>query len=61
MPGDVHRRGTLVLSAGLALLGVAIITRTVEAGGGPVSLGVLVGLLFVLAGAGRFWTTWRRD
>jgi len=37
----------------MVVLGVAIIVRTVAAGGSPISLGLLLGVLFVLAGAGR--------
>lgn len=46
---------TQVLSAAMVLIGVALLVRTLAAGGGPVALGVLVGLLFVAAGAGRLW------
>ena len=46
---------TRVLSALMVVIGVAIIVRTVAAGGGPVTLGVLLGLLFVAAGAGRLY------
>ena len=45
---------TRVLSA-LMVIGVAIIVRTVAAGGGALALGLLLGLLFVAAGAGRLY------
>jgi len=57
---DIHRSATLLLSAVMAVLGVVILVRTIASGGGPVSLGVLFGALFVAAGAGRFYVTWRR-
>lgn len=57
-PG-IHRAVTLVLSAAMALLGVAIVLVTLSHGGGPLTLGFLLGLLFVGAGAGRFYVTWR--
>ena len=57
---DLHRTATLATSAAMALLGIAIVLRTATAGGGPLSLGVLLGALFLAAGAGRFWVTWRR-
>jgi drug/metabolite transporter (DMT)-like permease len=44
---------TRLTSALLVVIGVAIVVRTVGAGGGPAALGVLLGLLFVAAGAGR--------
>jgi APA family basic amino acid/polyamine antiporter len=50
---DAHRRFTTLTSAVLVILGVAMIVRTIAAGGGPLSLGILLGVLFVLAGAGR--------
>ena len=43
----------------MALLGVAILFVTLTNGGGPLTLGFLFGLLFVAAGAGRFYITWR--
>ena len=46
---------TRVLSALMVVIGVAIIVRTVAAGGGPVALGLLLGLLFMAAGAGRLY------
>jgi len=49
-----------VLAVVMLLLGVAIIVRTVSAGGGPLAFGLLVGLLFVVAGAGRLYTERRR-
>ena len=52
-----HGAATQVLSVVLALLGVALLVRTVVAGGGQV--GVLIGLLFVGLGLGRFYLAWR--
>ena len=46
---------TRVLSALMMVIGVAIIVRTIAAGGGPVALGLVFGLLFVAAGAGRLY------
>jgi hypothetical protein len=42
-----------VLSAVLMALGVALLVRTLAAGGGEV--GILIGVLFVALGAGRFY------
>ena len=41
----------------LVFLGIGIIVRTVDAGGGATAVGVLVGLLFVAAGVGRLYLT----
>ena len=55
MPGprDVHRGATRVMSAIMIIIGVAMLALTIARGGGPVSLGVILGLLFVAAGALR--------
>jgi len=41
-------------------LGVAMLVRTVTAGGGPLATGVLFGVLFCGAGAARLWLGRRR-
>jgi hypothetical protein len=51
---------TQVLSALMVLIGVAIVVRTLAEGGGAIAFGVLVGLLFVAAGAGRLYAERRR-
>lgn len=43
----------LLMPALLVVLGVAIIARTVAAGGGPLAFGLLMGVLFVVAGVLR--------
>ena len=55
----VHRGTTLVLSAAMVLVGLAMLVRTLGAGGGPFALGTVLGILFVAAGAGRLYFTWR--
>ena len=51
---------TALLSGVMVLLGVAMIVRTLSAGGGPLAVGIVFGLLFVAAGAGRLWAERRR-
>ena len=51
---------TLLLSGVLVVLGVAILARTIAEGGGPGTVGILMGLLFVAAGVGRLWAERRR-
>ena len=51
---------TLVLSGLMVVLGLAIVARTLAAGGGPLAAGIVLGLLFVAAGAGRLWVERRR-
>ena len=51
---------TLVLSGLMVVLGVAMVVRTLAGGGGPLAVGIVLGLLFVAAGAGRLWVERRR-
>jgi hypothetical protein len=51
---------TVVLSSVMVLLGLAMVVRTIAAGGGPIAIGLVLGLLFVAAGAGRLWAERRR-
>ena len=46
---------TSVLSAVMVALGVAMIVITISRGGGPTAIGILFGVLFILAGGGRLW------
>lgn len=55
----LHRNATLVLSAAMIVIGIAMIVRTLGAGGGPLALGFVLGVLFAAAGAGRLYFTWR--
>jgi len=52
---------TLLTSGLLVFLGVAIIARTIAAGGGAMAMGILIGVLFVAAGAGRLWLMLHRE
>lgn len=54
-PGSLHRSATSVMSVATAVIGVALIVRTVAAGGGPLSAGVLLGLLFIAGGVLRLY------
>jgi hypothetical protein len=56
---DVHRGGTVLLSVALLVIGVALIVRTIVAGGGAGAVGIILGVLFTAAGAGRLWVVWR--
>jgi len=59
-PQTLRRRTTVFLSGSMVVLGVAIIVRTVAGGGSPISVGLLLGVLFVLAGGGRLHLARRR-
>jgi hypothetical protein len=54
-----YRVLVLVLSAAFFLLGLAILARTLFGGGGPLSVGVLMGVAFMAVGAGRLWVSSR--
>ena len=55
----LHRASTLLLSAAMVAIGLAMLAVTLVNGGGPLALGVLLGVLFAVAGAGRWWFGWR--
>jgi hypothetical protein len=46
---------TRLLSAVLLVLGVAMVTSALARGGGALALGVVLGTLLALLGAGRLW------
>ena len=51
---------TMLLPGITVLIGIAIIVRTLVAGGGPLAFGLLLGVLFVVAGALRLALERRR-
>jgi hypothetical protein len=50
-----------VLGGLLCAVGAAMVIATVIGGGGPLALGMIVGLLFVALGAARIWLVRPRD
>lgn len=58
--GETIYRGSIrAFSIVLIVLGLAILATTLVEGGGPVSLGVVLGLAFLGVGAGRLWLSGR--
>ena len=51
---------TALMSALMVALGAAMIAVTLSRGGGPLALGMVLGILFILAGGGRLWAQRRR-
>jgi hypothetical protein len=49
------RTATQIMSVAMVVIGVAIVVRTMAAGGGALAFGLLIGLLFVAADAGRLY------
>jgi uncharacterized membrane protein HdeD (DUF308 family) len=52
---QVHRSATRVMSLLMVVIGIALLVRTLVAGGGAAATGVLLGILFILAGAARLY------
>ncbi len=50
----------ILLPTLMVLIGLALIVRTLVEGGSGVAIGVILGVLFVAAGAGRLWAERRR-
>jgi hypothetical protein len=58
-PERIYQGSVRVLSMLFVGLGVAILATTIARGGGPLSIGVLMGVGFVAVGAGRLYVTGR--
>ena len=58
-PRQLRRTSTQVMSVLMILIGIALVVRTLAAGGGPLTSGVLLGVLFVAAGAARMFLALR--
>jgi hypothetical protein len=56
-----YRHSTRVLGLALCALGVAMVATTLARGGGPLAIGVLVGVAFVVLGAGRAYLAARAE
>ena len=56
----IGSNGTKILSSVILGLGLVIVVRTLAAGGGLASVGVLLGLVFVALGGARLYLATRR-
>ncbi|HTR73365.1 MAG TPA: hypothetical protein VMG80_07190 [Solirubrobacteraceae bacterium] len=56
----IHRASTLILSLLMAVIGVALLAQAIGQGGSVLSPRLLLGLLFVAAGAGRLYILKRK-
>lgn len=54
-PRQLHRSTTRVLSLAMVAIGIALVIRTLAAGGGGLALGLVLGVLFVAAGGARLY------
>lgn len=51
----MHQRAVRLLSIAMLVLGAAILISTLANGGGPLSLGFLLGVAFLAVGTARLW------
>ncbi len=58
-PQRVYQGSVRFLSLVFLVLGLLILVSTLANGGGPLSVGVLLGLAFLAVGAGRLWVASR--
>jgi len=54
-PERIYRGSVRAFSLVFLVLGLVLLVTTLAAGGGPLSVGVLLGLAFLAVGAGRLW------
>jgi hypothetical protein len=58
-PEGIYQGSVRALSVVMVGIGIAILVLTLAAGGGPLSLGLLLGIAFIAVGAGRLWLAGR--
>jgi hypothetical protein len=54
-PRGLHRSSTRLLSAAMVVIGIVLLVVTLSRGGGAIAIGVVMGVLFVAAGASRLY------
>jgi hypothetical protein len=57
----IYKQAVRAFSAVFVLIGLLVLVVTLANGGGPASVGVLMGLAFVAVGAGRLWVARRME
>jgi hypothetical protein len=55
----MYQRSVRLLSFVFLGLGLALLATTLANGGGPISVGFLIGIAFIGVGAGRLWVSAR--
>ena len=58
-PERIYRGSVRAFSVVFIALGLVVLAVTLAAGGGPLSVGVLMGVAFIAVGAGRLWAASR--
>jgi hypothetical protein len=57
----IYKHAVRGFSAAFVLIGLVVLVVTLANGGGPASVGVLMGLAFVAVGLGRLWVARRME
>ena len=52
---QLHSSSTRILSIAMIAIGIALVVRTLVAGGGAFATGLVLGILFMLAGGARLY------
>ena len=52
---QLHSSSTRVMSIAMIVIGIGLVVRTLVAGGGALATGIVLGVLFVLAGLARLY------
>jgi hypothetical protein len=58
-PERIYQGSVRAFSVVMLVLGAALLVTTLAAGGGPLSIGILLGVLFLGVGAGRLYVATR--
>jgi hypothetical protein len=58
-PQQVRQSFNRLTSAAMVVIGIALLIRTIAAGGGVLASGIVLGVLFISAGVGRIYLRWR--
>jgi hypothetical protein len=57
----IYRQAVRGFSAAFVLIGLVVLAVTLANGGGPASVGALMGVAFVAVGVGRLWIASRME
>jgi hypothetical protein len=58
---EAYHRAVRGFSLVFVAVGLALLVATLANGGGPASIGFVMGILFVAVGVGRFWIASRGE
>ncbi len=57
----IYKHAVRGFSLAFVLIGLVVLAVTLANGGGPASVGVLMGVAFIAVGAGRLWIATRME